>query len=159
MNTCLNCNNETANLKFCSNSCAATYNNKLFPKKKLNRKCNKCENIVKSYRHRLCEYHHNEYKETKYINKTIGEYRQLSSVKGKHPSWVNSHIRNFARSWFKHLTKLPCAHCGYDKHVELAHIKAISEFKDTDLLSDVNSADNIIQLCPNCHWEFDNISR
>lgn len=159
MNFCLNCNTETTNPKFCSKSCSVSYNNTLYPKRKLKRKCSKCDNNVKSYRHTLCHEHHEEYKNTKYKNKTIGEYRQLSSVKGKHSSWINSHIRLFARSWFKHLTKLPCAICGYDKHVELAHIIAVSEFADTALLSEVNSEENIIQLCPNCHWEFDNLPR
>ena len=49
-----------------------------------------------------------------------------------------------------------CAKCGYDKHVELCHIKDIANFDDDSLLSEVNSRNNIIQLCPNCHWEFDN---
>lgn len=159
MNFCLNCNTETTNPKFCSKSCSASYNNTLYPKRKLKRKCSKCDNNVKSYRHTLCREHHEEYKNTKYKNKTIGEYRQLSSVKGKHPSWTNSHIRSFARSWLRHLTKLPCSICGYDKHVELAHIIAVSKFADTALLSEVNSEENIIQLCPNCHWEFDNLPR
>ena len=90
---------------------------------------------------------------------TIGEYRDRPSVRDKHPSWSNTHIRSFARSWFRYKTKLPCAHCGYDKHVELAHIKDIASFPDDALLSEVNSEDNIIQLCPNCHWEFDNLPR
>ena len=54
---------------------------------------------------------------------------------------------------------MPCAKCGYDKHVELAHIKPISKFGDESKLSDVNSENNVIQLCPNCHWEFDNLPR
>ena len=58
--------------------------------------------------------------------------------------------------WNKILTGLPCAVCGYDKHVELAHIKAVSEFNVSDKLSDINNERNIIQLCRNCHWEFDN---
>ena len=49
-----------------------------------------------------------------------------------------------------------CARCSYDKHVELCHIKAISSFSIDTLLSIVNSSDNIIFLCPNCHWEQEN---
>ena len=26
-------------------------------------------------------------------------------------------------------------------------------------MSVVNAEENVIQLCPNCHWEFDNLSR
>ena len=57
------------------------------------------------------------------------------------------------------MTKLACACCGYDKHVELAHIKPVSSFDVNTLISVVNSEENVIQLCPNCHWEFDNLPR
>lgn len=49
-----------------------------------------------------------------------------------------------------------CAVCGYDKFVEIAHIKAVSEFDESALISDINSIDNLIALCPNHHWEYDN---
>ena len=55
----------------------------------------------------------------------------------------------------KHLTKIPCANCGYEKHVELYHIKSVASFGDETILSVVNSEDNVIQLCRNCHWELD----
>lgn len=46
--------------------------------------------------------------------------------------------------------------CGYDKHVEVCHIKPISEY-DLDIkVSEINHKSNIHILCPNCHWEFDN---
>lgn len=156
---CLNCQQQTNNPKFCSRSCSASFANKANPKRKLTRLCTKCQDLVKSHRHTLCEFHFQDKQDNQYKNKTIGEYRNMTSVKGKPSSWTHSHIRRFARSWLKHLTKLPCAHCGYDKHVELAHIKDVASFPDHSLLSEVNSEDNIIQLCPNCHWEFDNLPR
>lgn len=159
MNICLNCGKETSNPKFCNRSCAAKYNNVHHPKRKTKKKCTICGGPVKSHRHNRCEKHWNEYKENKYQNKTIGEYRNMLSVKGKHPSWTHSHIRNFARSWLKDLRGQPCKHCGYNKHVELAHIKEVSSFPDDALLSEVNSRDNVIPLCRNCHWEFDNLPR
>lgn len=145
---------------FCSKSCAATYNGKKYPKRILTRKCSRegCHNPVKSCRHTLCSAHYEEYIENKrlfFINKTIGEYRQRDSVKGKHPSWVNSHIRLMCKTMNGELLKKPCAICGYDKHVELCHIKPISKFDDNDTLFDVNNIKNVIQLCRNCHWEFD----
>ena len=159
MTKCLECGAETNNPKFCSKSCAAKHNNKLYPKRKTNKTCIVCGEPVLSYRHNRCEKHWEEYKENKHKNKTIGEYRKYISVSGKHPSWLHAHVRLFARSWLKHLSKLPCAHCGYDKHVELAHIKDIVSFEDDTLLSVVNSEDNVKPLCPNCHWEFDNLPR
>lgn len=50
-----------------------------------------------------------------------------------------------------------CSKCGYDKHFEVCHIKPISSFSDDTLLSEINDISNIIALCPNCHWEFDNL--
>ena len=67
----------------------------------------------------------------------------------------NSHIRGLARIQHKDLLKQPCAYCGYTRHVELCHIKAVSSFSEESLVSEVNSVDNVIQLCRNCHWEFD----
>lgn len=39
---CTQCNNETQNPRFCSRSCAATYNNKKYPKRKLQGTCLVC---------------------------------------------------------------------------------------------------------------------
>lgn len=149
------CNESTTNPKYCSKSCSAKHTNVLYPKKKTKKKCVDCGEPVKSYRHNRCSIHHEEYKSNKYQNKTIGEYRNKMSVKGKHPSWVHSHIRNFCRNWNKDLTEQPCAFCNYHLHVELCHIKPLSDFPDDTLLGEVNSKQNVIQLCRNCHWELD----
>ncbi len=142
---------------FCSSSCAASYNNKHYPpKRKLTRTCTKCDNIVANYRTTLCSFHKEEHKHDRYRTVTVGEYRNKPSVKGKHPSWLNAHVRGFARSWLKDLTEMPCKSCGYEKHVELAHRKAVSSFGDDALLGEINSRENVIPLCRNCHWEFDN---
>ena len=159
---CTACGTLTTNPKFCSRSCSATYTNKLNPKRITKKTCTVCGDKTFSYRHSKCLLHWNEYLESKkdeYRHKTLGEYRNLQSVKGKGSSQVNSHIRLFARIWLKPLTKLPCRKCGYSKHVQLAHIRAVSDFADNELLSQVNAESNVIPLCPNCHWEFDNLPR
>ncbi len=48
-----------------------------------------------------------------------------------------------------------CIICGYDKHIDVAHIKPVSKFKKTDLIAEINSLDNLTALCPNHHWEYD----
>ena len=159
MTTCLNCSQHTENPKFCSRSCSTSYSNRMSPKRTLTRKCRLCEAVVRNYRSALCETHYVEAKETKYLTTTVGEYRDRLSVKGKHKSWANSHIRNFARSWNKSLRKQPCRKCGYTLHVELAHIRPVSDFPDEALLTEINAESNMIPLCPNCHWEFDNLPR
>ncbi len=157
-NLCFYCGVETNNKKFCSRSCAAKESNKI-PKRKLQTKCSKCENIVRNYKSLLCEQHY-QLKLSNQRNQieslSLEDYFNRESIQRLHPSSKYSHIRGLARSWFKDLTKLPCANCGYNKHVELCHIKPISSFDSCSKVKDVNSKTNIIQLCPNCHWEFDN---
>lgn len=158
-NNCINCGEPTSNPKYCSKSCSAIVSNTSNPKRTTKRKCLDCGGPVANYRKSRCDEHTELYKQEKYKILTIGEYRSRVSVAGKHPSWVHSHVRGFARSWLKHLTKQSCRHCNYNKHVELAHIKGVSSFDDSALLSEVNSEENVIPLCPNCHWEFDNLPR
>jgi hypothetical protein len=87
---------------------------------------------------------------------TLDEIHESLSVKGKHPSWKNSVVRNNNRVVNKELTKLSCANCNYELHVELCHIKPLSSFNGSATLAEVNSKENVIQLCRNCHWELDN---
>jgi predicted restriction endonuclease len=49
-----------------------------------------------------------------------------------------------------------CMECGYNKHVEVCHIKSVSEFDEDSLVTEINHIDNLIGLCPTHHWEFDN---
>lgn len=162
MSECLNpsCNNTTKNPKYCSRSCAAQHINVIFPKRKTKKKCTKCGDPVKSYRHTLCINHWNEYQSNRGLaarSVTLKELWNKSSVKGKHLSWKNVMVRNFANTDFKHLKELPCACCGYDLHVELAHRRPVSDFPETATILEVNHKDNVVQLCRNCHWEFDNL--
>lgn len=48
-----------------------------------------------------------------------------------------------------------CVVCGYDKHYDVAHIRGISDWPLTALISEVNCLSNLVALCKNHHWEFD----
>ncbi len=162
MVNCANCEEETKNPKFCCKSCSAIYTNKSSPKRKLTKLCSKegCCNIVKNYRSLLCSEHYLgsmvEQKE-KLLNTTLGEYRD--KIKGSRLKYnmasLHAAVRGLARSWYKELTTSPCHHCGYVKHVELCHIKGLASYPDDATIGTVNARENIIQLCPNCHWELD----
>ena len=66
-------------------------------------------------------------------------------------------IRKLADAAFKNSDKpKECAVCGYDKHIEIAHIKGVSEFGSDALIAEINDINNLVGLCPNHHWEFDN---
>lgn len=156
---CVNesCGIETNNPKFCSRKCSAIVSNKLNPKRKLKTLCSTpgCGSIVKSYRHTKCGRCFQEYLNNRTSNKKLVELRTRCSVQGKHPSWANVHVRHHARAKHRNLLKLPCFKCGYSKHVELCHKKPVSSFDEDTMVGEVNARENIVQLCPNCHWEFD----
>lgn len=148
--------------EFCSRSCFTSYHNMGKKRNKpVNLICKECQKTYqrdKSHSSRTyCKSCQTQLKvKLDYKSKTIQQCIELISVKGKHPSWNSAHIRNFNRSWNKNLLKEPCQVCGYNLHIELAHIKSISSFDKNTQLSVVNSPDNILVLCPNHHWEFDN---
>lgn len=66
-------------------------------------------------------------------------------------------IRKSAEKVFEKSNKpYKCIICGYSKHVEIAHVKAVADFEDNVKVSEINNIDNLIALCPNHHWEYDN---
>lgn len=67
---------------------------------------------------------------------------------------IRFHAHEVAR---RSLPPSGCSKCPYDKHVELAHIRAISSFPEDTILNVINNPSNLMWLCPNCHWEFDNL--
>ena len=70
---------------------------------------------------------------------------------------ARSGIRKIAyQRFFNENKDCKCIVCGYSKHVEVAHIKAVSEFDDNATVDEINNINNLIGLCPNHHWEFDN---
>lgn len=158
MNKCLFCFKLTTNPKYCCKSCSAKHTNTIFPKRKTKKKCIVCKETVKSYKHTRCLKHQQEYLETRfdYLQElSLESYWNKKSLSSLHSSSKNVHIRALARTHFKFLLEKPCYNCGYSKHVELCHIKPISSFPKTAKVKEVNSINNLIQLCPNCHWEFD----
>lgn len=81
---------------------------------------------------------------------TIGE---LKESKNHWRQIISTHARKImARS--RHEKK--CAYCGYEHHVEVCHLKPVSEFgDDAGIILEVNNVDNLVYLCPNHHFEFD----
>lgn len=87
------------------------------------------------------------------LNKTKGE------LFGDRKNWqsARSSIQKNARKVYFEYNKMPsCVICGYNKHVEVAHIKPVSNFGDNASIEEINSITNLIGLCPNHHWEYDN---
>jgi 5-methylcytosine-specific restriction endonuclease McrA len=144
---CICCSTPTANQKYCSRSCAAKINNKIPKRKKTKYYCENCK--------KECEYRR-KYCELCFKHCTTPDFTLQEAVYEKHHrSSAYALIRSRARLTDKAKRITACEKCGYDKHVEVCHIKPISDFSPNTKLSEINSETNLIILCPNCHWEFD----
>lgn len=141
---CISCNTPTDNPKYCSRSCAAKENNKK-PKRKKTKLCHRCSTPVLS-KHKFCKDCRNYRDEH-----TLGEliYTQF------HKTAAFNVVRLRAKSLIKKIGITSCENCGYDKHIECAHIIPLCKFPLDTKVYVANATTNLIGLCPNCHWEFD----
>jgi len=127
---------DTRSKQFCNKSCAARLNNQLHPKR------HKIEKSIKKPR---------------VLREIIGGSTK-GQLFGRTKNWqsARSIIRAHAKGIYL-ASKQPmvCKACGYDKYVEIIHVKPVSEFSDDTLISVINDITNLSALCPNHHWEFD----
>jgi hypothetical protein len=144
---CLHCDTQTENPKFCSRSCATSHNNKANPKRKPEHKCKKCSTPVTA-RHRYCE----GCKPLPLLQKPLS-YFTKNGANGKAYPAIRSHSR---KAYIDSGRPMECFVCGYSYHVDVCHITAIHEFSGDTLLSEVNALSNLVALCKNHHYEFDN---
>lgn len=131
--------------RFCSHSCSARFNNPLKAKpKEVIEKRTALEIKVEQRVNRI----------NRYNAFTKGEMFSRS----KNWQTARTEIRKHSSLMIESLGKdKKCEKCGYDKHVEICHIKSVSSFPDEAYLKEINSPSNLLYLCPNCHWEFDNL--
>lgn len=138
--------------KFCNSSCFAKFTNHLRIKPKLPRFCNTCSVVVVLDRRIVCD----NCKEVALGLRTKGE---LFKTRCNWQSARSSIRRHATLVWKASGMELKCSDCGYDRYVEIAHIKAVSEFPNEAQIQQINAVDNLKALCPNHHWEFDNLLR
>jgi hypothetical protein len=119
---------------FCNQSCSAIFNN---PKR---------EKLSKEKKDRQEKFSYLNGVTKKKFFELKGVYYKFRAVIRKHAQYV----------YEKNNGSKVCSICGYDKHIQVCHIKSVSSFKDDDLITDINSKNNLIGLCPNHHWEYDN---
>ncbi len=127
--------------KFCNRQCSAAYVNKFSEKRR----------VPVQLELQFPKPKPSEISEVaKYTKKEFYNYRK---------NWqsANSGIRKHSRAVYRDSGKpYKCNSCGYRKHVEISHIIAVSEFPDSTLIKEINSINNLMALCPNCHWESTN---
>ncbi len=146
--------NKTIN-NFCSRSCAATYNNKAYPKRDAAKKCSSCKkSLYYDNTTGFCRDCFSLYLLNNYNEQTIED--QLYKKADASLRFV--YIRKRAKLTLKlEGRKKECETCGWDKHVHVAHVKALSEYPLDTKIGVVNDISNLKYLCPNCHWEFDHL--
>ena len=147
---CINCNKETKNIKFCSNKCYSDFSNVKRP-----HYCNICNTLIQyGWTARKycdnCNYTSNpNYKDWSKI--TLKEFKLNRTTTNTH-----ARIRDLARCLYNKSDKPKyCVKCSYRNTYEVCHIKPISSFSEDSYISDINHIDNLISLCPNCHWDLD----
>jgi hypothetical protein len=182
---CLQCSGLTRNPKFCSTTCSNKYNNSLINGRKTGRKttfveCSICQepSIPKSARRQRCEKCTKKIlskpivKCQEKINKTNTPQTSLIyTSKGYYIPFEQAtkimlltndtqkyrRIRSHARKIAKENALLDkCKICNYSVHIECSHRIPIESFSDNSLISVINHPSNLIGLCRNHHWEFDN---
>lgn len=131
--------------KFCSQTCSArnasAARQRAHP---VSLVCSVC-NGPKSYGSKTCG-------KCRYIHllyRTLGELREMYGTHAFHAK-----VRGLARNSYKGVRA--CAACGYDLHVDICHVRDVSQFSPEATIAEVNAQTNLTALDKRCHWEFDN---
>lgn len=163
---------------YCSSSCSAEANNAKRSKRikeefyKLNLRCECCNEKIlikdwdsltnakkRRYCSKKCQYKNQGLRlkkkssDLKCFNKTKGQIFKECST------WQSARtvIRKLSQKIFEESGKpKKCVICNYNKHIEVAHIVAVSDFDESTPLNEICKESNLVALCPNHHWELDN---
>lgn len=158
-NNCLYCLKEFIGdyrKRFCNHKCAGLYNsNKIENRFSICKKCNNSFSLKRKASggfliKKICD---DCSLESSFANQTKG------SLYDRRKNWqsANSGLRKHARKVYAESGQPQvCKVCGYDKHIEISHIKSVKDFLDDVKVLEINAIDNLVGLCPNHHWEFDN---
>ena len=156
MKKCKQCNEKIIKgdyrKKFCNHSCSAIFSNiKRGYKIRIGIKC-KCAG-KKEYESEMCRQCRNNEKNNEFLKRTIESF--IKSRKGYFTHQMEG-IRKHARKVLGQSTKLKmCEKCGWDKYVQACHKIPIYKFPKTTKVEEVNNIDNLMWLCPNDHWLYD----
>lgn len=108
---------------FCSRSCSTSYNNAASAKRSVAGACRQCGSSI-STKYVYCT----DCRGSRSIeNKTFAEVICLSNKASRY-----CRIREHARKLYQNITA--CEVCGYEKHVEICHIKPLSSYDITSTL-------------------------
>ena len=142
---CTQCGKETSNPKFCSSSCAATWNNRMSPKRtrRKTRFCEQCRTEQSKGQSKFCssdcqaQYYHEKY---------ISDWKsgKQSGIRGEYG--ISQHIVKYLRDKYRNR----CSQCGWgETNPFTGNIPQEVEHIDGDYTN--NPEENLTLLCPNCH--------
>ena len=150
------------NNHFCSNTCYLQWRKKQVKIESIELICKKCQKQFKKKkinyrpnRNYFCsnkcssKYHAIQRSKKKVLKGTLQESLVVTPTGNKF-----SKVRQYARNFY-HKEASYCQHCNFQHYVEVCHIKPISEFQLDSLIAEINAEENILLLCPRCHWELD----
>lgn len=145
----VNRNKKLDRINVCSRSCANFARRK--PKKQ--HYCKMCGSEMRQGKYRNCE-DCREINKNKTLSYTVSQIRD--AYKSKSGLAFAAKIRGYSKTIYDRSDQPKCCIvCGYNKHYEVCHIRPVKTFDDSATMAEVHSLDNLIALCPNCHWEFD----
>jgi hypothetical protein len=124
------------NKKFCSNSCSASYNNKIRDKAKCGN-CKNCDKKLNKAKKKYCD------------NICQGQYKRKETFTLIENGDNTLHFKNYKKFLIeKHGDK--CMKCGWcEIHETTGNVPIQLDHIDGD--SDNNNLKNLRLLCPNCH--------
>jgi hypothetical protein len=124
--------------KFCNSSCSASFNNR-GKNRNSRRTRRKNEGNKKIDRIDISKLTKGE---------LFSRYKTYQSAR-------STICKNARRVYFNSEKEKRCFECGYDRKIDIAHIKSVSSFSLDSRIEEINHIGNLIALCPNHHGEFD----
>lgn len=134
--------------KFCSHSCAASFNNKKRIKHTDDKICPKCggpkhkdSEICKVCRKKLSGIE----------NKTLGHFIIGHKYLSSKCQEIRAHARKVLENSNREKVCQYCHNHEFDEILEVHHLKSILDFEESTLIGEINHEDNLVWLCPNHH--------
>lgn len=146
-------------LKFCSVACSghvsaliAAEKRTLDPARRKSRnptvECPDCGSQM-SLRSKSCQACRERVARAAVEGTTLGALRARYSLNQYHAK-----LRGYSRAAYA--GPMECLVCSYSLHVDVCHLRDVKDFPMSATVGEVNDPSNLVALCRNHHWEFDN---
>ena len=134
--------------KFCSHSCAASFNNKGRIKHTDDKICPKCGG-PKHKDSKICKVCRKKLSGIE--NKTLGHFIRGHKYLSSKCQEIRAHARKVLENSSREKVCQYCHNHEFDEILEVHHLKSILDFEESTLIGEINHEDNLVWLCPNHH--------